>query len=348
MDWWLTKHDDRDIAEFKSKLLDHQVFLDLIDDLKKTEDPNVIYYLLNNYTPGDKVAMPKEKPALMKTEDFAKYVKERERIIELIIQHSDVLNKRARFENIMISSKIREAIKDIPWRLEYATFYHVVFDQCCFSSNYSTTFENCKFWYCIFDSCVFEHAKFTDSIFGTCYITSSTFVACDFTHAHFNDATIYSSSMRRCNLINSGIVNNKVKTGFYLDGAHCHGVVFTDCNGEPSVPYMCPKEGSFIGWKKAIAPDRNQPCLIKLRIPAKAARTSAYSEKCRCSEAKVLSITSLDGKTKYDTAYSMYDAQFVYTVGDTVKPFQKMNPCRWDECSSGIHFFMNKDDAINY
>lgn len=109
---------------------------------------------------------------------------------------------------------------------------------------------------------------------------------------------------------------------------------------------QCPEEGSFIGYKRVIV---NRRCegIAKLQITEDAKRSSATSRKCRCSKAKILSITSIDGKIKYDFAYSKHDPNFVYKVGETVE-VTNFNEDRWSECSTGIHFFITIDEAVQY
>ena len=104
---------------------------------------------------------------------------------------------------------------------------------------------------------------------------------------------------------------------------------------------QCPEEGSFIGFKKA----NNK--IVKLLITEDSLRSSATSRKCRCSKAKVLSITSLDAKESFDKIASKYDRNFIYEVGKIVevKDFDKN---RWNECSTGIHFFITREEAVNY
>ncbi len=87
--------------------------------------------------------------------------------------------------------------------------------------------------------------------------------------------------------------------------------------------------------------------IVKLRITEDAKRSSATSRKCRCSKAEVLSITTFDGEEVKDgVAYSKWDSSFVYRVGKTVK-VSDFDEDRWNECSTGIHFFMTKQEAIN-
>ena len=108
-------------------------------------------------------------------------------------------------------------------------------------------------------------------------------------------------------------------------------------------PLVCQEKGSFIGYKKC----RNN-LIVKLEIPEDAYRCSATSKKCRCSKAKVLSITNLDGsESKSGVAVSKYDSSFVYRIGETVE-VTDFDQNRWNECSTGIHFFMNREDAVKY
>ncbi len=104
----------------------------------------------------------------------------------------------------------------------------------------------------------------------------------------------------------------------------------------------CPEKGSFIGYKKA----RNY--IIELQITEDAKRSSATSRKCRCSKAKVLSITNLDGsETELKQISSSYRDSFVYKLGETV---EEPDFCedRWNECAPGIHFFITRDEAVRY
>lgn len=113
-----------------------------------------------------------------------------------------------------------------------------------------------------------------------------------------------------------------------------------------SIPINCPEKGAFIGFKKALS-DENEEVIVELLITEDAKRSSATSRKCRCSKAKVLSITSLDGTEQYNEAYSTYDDDFIYEVGKTVEP-DSFDEDRFDECSNGIHFFITRQEAVDY
>ena len=105
---------------------------------------------------------------------------------------------------------------------------------------------------------------------------------------------------------------------------------------------QCPEEGSFIGYKKA------KNFIVKLLITEDAKRSSATTRKCRCSKAKVLSITELDGNDSGLTSInSKYDPNFTYRVGEIVE-VPDFDEDRWNECSTGIHFFITREEAVQY
>lgn len=127
-------------------------------------------------------------------------------------------------------------------------------------------------------------------------------------------------------------------SGAYLSGANYINVRYNEYTAFFAL--CCPEKGNFIGYKKASG------YIVELLITGK--RSSATARKCRCSEAKVLSITNLDGsETDITEVCSDHDKDFIYKVGDTVK-VDNFDDDRWNECSTGIHFFITRDEAVNY
>ena len=108
-------------------------------------------------------------------------------------------------------------------------------------------------------------------------------------------------------------------------------------------PITCPEKGSFIAFKKA-----RGGFIVELEIPEDAKRCSATTRKCRCSKARVVSITNPDGtETEVTSVASKLDAGFVYKVGEVVE-VPNFDENRWNECSSGIHFFITRQEAVDY
>ena len=131
-------------------------------------------------------------------------------------------------------------------------------------------------------------------------------------------------------------------SGANLRGADLRGANLRGAKNVPFIPYACPDFGMFIGFKKAYG------YIVVLEIPEDAKRLSATSRKCRCDKAKVLEIQNIDGtKANVTKVKSGYDSGFVYEVGKTVS-VDNFCEDRWKECSPGIHFFINRQEAVNY
>ena len=104
---------------------------------------------------------------------------------------------------------------------------------------------------------------------------------------------------------------------------------------------QCPEKGSFIGYKKS--GDK----IVELRIEEDSKRSSATSRKCRASKVTVLSITSIDGTEEFQKAQNTGVYSFTYEVGKTYE-IDNFDDDRWNECSTGIHFFITRDEAVRY
>ena len=129
-----------------------------------------------------------------------------------------------------------------------------------------------------------------------------------------------------------------------LEGANLSGADLW--NAKINFSIACPEKGSFIAFKKAGNNYNNY--IVELLIPEDARRCSATSRKCRCDKAKVLSITKIDGTSDgVDTVYSIYDETFAYKIGELVE-VKDFDDNRWNECSTGIHFFLTRQEAVEY
>ena len=134
-----------------------------------------------------------------------------------------------------------------------------------------------------------------------------------------------------------------------LRGANLQGANLQEANLIPNYicPICCPEKGSFIGFKKAIVLNGYTEVIVELEISSEAKRSSATNRKCRCNRAKVLSITGLNGIAEFQQAVSKYDNNFIYEVGRTVT-VDNYDDNRWNECSTGIHFFITRKEAVDY
>ena len=157
----------------------------------------------------------------------------------------------------------------------------------------------------------------------------------DLTGANLEDANIKDANLK------GAILNGANLKGADITGANINWANLNGAKNIPFIPLSCPSEGAFIGWKRV------GKYLVKIQIPEDARRSSATTRKCRCDKALVLDITSLDGNEHYDEVTNTNYNKTIYKVGEMVYP-DSFDENRWRECSHGIHFFINKEDAINY
>lgn len=149
--------------------------------------------------------------------------------------------------------------------------------------------------------------------------------------ANLCGANLYGASLRGANLYRANLCRAN------LCGADLRGA-----NNIPFIPMACPDTGTFVAWKKA------NGHIVKLEIPADARRSSAAGRKCRCDKAKVIEIQELDGSpSELTEVASGYDRNFVYRVGEIAEE-PTYDEDRWNECAPGIHFFINRQEAVDY
>ncbi len=173
----------------------------------------------------------------------------------------------------------------------------------------------------------FYYAYLSDASLTNTYLVGSHFVWADLrganlAWANLRSCVFYDTNFRNCNFIHSNLRGSK---------------------NIPYIPLQCPSDGAFVGWKKV------NNVLIKLEIPADAKRSSATTNKCRCDKAKVLGFYDILGVNELDITELVNDEyeECKYVKGEVVYP-DSFDEDRWNECSHGIHFFVNKQDAINY
>ena len=179
----------------------------------------------------------------------------------------------------------------------------------------------------------FSKIDFRNADFRNADFRNADFGGADFRNAYFGGADFGGADFR-----------NAYFGGAYFGGAYFGGANFGGANmdytineGTFGLTLNCPEVGEFTAYKKA------NGVIVTLLIPKDALRSSATTYKCRASKAIVLEI---DGGTMTEVM-SDYDSSFKYVVGETVT-VDNFDTDRWNECSTGIHFFMSKRMAENY
>ena len=177
--------------------------------------------------------------------------------------------------------------------------------------------------------------------FTSCDLCDADLHGADLSGANLRDANLHGANLRDANLHGANLRYADLH-GANLCDANLSGADLSGAEEVPYIPMVCPEEGDFIGWKRA--GDK----IVKLHIPQDALRSSATTRKCRCNKAEVIEIYNIDGTIADERIVSSsYDSSFTYEVGKTVE-VQDFDTNRWNECTRGIHFFINRQEAINY
>ena len=165
------------------------------------------------------------------------------------------------------------------------------------------------------------------------YLFRANLSVADLSGANLSVADLSGANLSRADLFRANL------SGAYLSGADLSGANLS----RAICPLSCPDTGAFIGWKKAWG-----DVIVKLQITDDAKRSSSTGRKCRCSKAVVLGIENQDGTPYPDIQVSsQHDSSFIYRVGETVE-VPDFDENRWNECSTGIHFFITRQEAVDY
>jgi len=180
----------------------------------------------------------------------------------------------------------------------------------------------------------------------------------DLTGADLTGADLRGADLRGAYLTGADLRGADLR-GAYLRGAYLRGADLTgadlrgadltdaDLRGAEikQIIYhfqIIPSEGSFIAWKKLA-----NKCIAKIEIPAKSPRTSnLISRKCRAKFVKTLQIIDSKGNSIKEM-YGQRDSKTIYKVGRLTYADKWDNDIRID-CSYGIHFFVTKQEAIEW
>lgn len=194
----------------------------------------------------------------------------------------------------------------------------------------------------------------------------------DFTGATFTDMTFDGANMDNCcikgswffganSMKNVKLTNSDMRaagmrhvdmSGMDISGSDLHtacleytkqdGIIYDE--NTKWYEMKCPPQGeAFIAWKCCI-----ELRVVQLLIPREAKRVMATQETGRTNKAKVLSIKSIDETESYDWAQSTVDQDFFYEVGKWVEPANGFEEDRWRDSSEGIHFFLERQQCVNY
>lgn len=206
------------------------------------------------------------------------------------------------------------------------------------------TFVHSDLRYAHFDCAELQDTDFSDSRAYNASYNGAILSRTNFTRTKLFDADFRNAYCVRANFTEANLTN------IVYYGAEFTDITTTDAVGIPHL--VCPEVGSFTAYKKVlIAPDGNGyygiRIIAELRVPKDALRSSATTRKCRCSKAKVVRFLNFNGEElDIKFAYSIFDKNFIYRRGETVKCNGDFDLNRWKACTTGIHFFMSFEEAV--
>ena len=179
-------------------------------------------------------------------------------------------------------------------------------------------------------------------------LVDANLVGADLRDADLRGADLRYADLRCANLVDANLVGADLRYAD-LEGANLvdADLVDADLVGAKNVPYIpmaCPSDGAFIGWKKV---REDGLYLVKLEICEDSKRSSASRTKCRCDKAKVLQIVDIKSGKEVQTVTNTKFVDTEYKVGSMVYA-DEWDDNRWNECSHGIHFFINRQEAEEY
>ncbi len=190
-----------------------------------------------------------------------------------------------------------------------------------------------------FEVCMFLDVKFDGADLSESSIKNAQLDGCSVRCVNFQNANLEGACMRECDM-----------SGCDIRGANLYSAVLEHANlegiqADETTQWFrmhCPETGPILAYKKCVF-DR----IVQLLIPADAKRTSATMPTCRCNKAKVLTIKSFDSSEEFDEAWSLVDENFVYRKGEWVE-VKDFNEDRWFDSTTGIHFWMTREEAMKY
>jgi len=169
--------------------------------------------------------------------------------------------------------------------------------------------------------------------FSGAYLSDANLSVADLRNADLRYANLSDADLRNANLRNADLRYANLSDAD-LRGADLQGAKLP-------LFWIIPEEGAFVGWKKC------EGYIVKLLIPSGVKRTcSLVGRKCRAENAFVLEIQHVD-RTSADIRSIQSERGGIYTI-DSITKSDSYNDDIRIECSNGIHFFITRQEAVEY
>lgn len=185
-----------------------------------------------------------------------------------------------------------------------------------------------------FENCQLAQANLADS-----RLANARFIHSSLRGAQMQRCDLQATDFRGCDIRETHIEGANLQHAA-LDHAQTAGIVADEQT--QFFEMTCPATGPFIAYKKCF-----NDTLVELLIPRDAKRVMGTIRAGRCNKARVLAITSFDGKEAFEETTAPYHPNFVYRLGATVT-VPDFDENRWLESAPGIYFCMTPEEAIAY
>jgi hypothetical protein len=248
------------------------------------------------------------------------------------------------------------------------TYVNCDFKTCFFSFTENVNFSGCNFLYCEFTH---EQNKlsFLNSYFYICTI-SGQFKDLNVHRCFFEEQSCWSAEIDGAEIKNNSFFATfNAKDNKLTNFIFCHNIMertiqleIADNKIDKPSSYVGVNtfdnnflpDGPFIAYKKVFRHSKTVECddaerqaILTLQIDADTPCVCATGYKGRAAKVKVLKAETLDGKPLEENQIFHSSYSTVYQVGEEVCA-DKFNPNPLYTCTNGIHFFLNKQDAIDY
>jgi hypothetical protein len=192
-----------------------------------------------------------------------------------------------------------------------------------------------------------RYANLRSANLSSADLHSADLQSADLSSANLSSADLHSADLRCANLHSANLSSADLRSAnLRCADLRCANLSYAtglELNTIKKFFWILPEEGSFIAWKK-LAND----CIAKIEIPKESKRTcNLLGRKCRAEFVKTLEIINSEGKLIKTGTNGTHEKKIKYIVGKITKT-DEFDDSFMIDCSHGIHFFLTKQEAIDW
>lgn len=192
----------------------------------------------------------------------------------------------------------------------------------------------------IADGCDFSETNLNNSNFDNAVASRSNFYGASLRMSSFFRTKLDRTNFGWADLSNSDLLEADIRKSTLC------GACLSQAKNVPYIPTWLPVE-SFIGWVKVVG--ETESYIVKIKILNDSKRFRGVGDICRCDKALVLEIQDPEGNKLDIDEIEYHDkyATLVFKVWE-VTECEDWYPGRWNDCKSGITFFVDRESAVRH